>query len=459
MTAARAVGAALGAVFAFVTAALLWKPEAPGYAIAALAFALVGAGAHLVLAFVAPLQRLADSLDRGDPPAGLERGDAFGRVARRVAAEREQAEASRSVREGENGERLGAAEDRAVDAEKRLAVLDPLAEALEAVAAGDLTRRLAPVPGGIAKRFDRTVALFSKTLIAFAVSIGAIRSQRREIELALDDLVKARERQTPEVVAALSRLRPPLDAWSAAAARQRQAQTEVAALGAEIAAGVDLAKRGAEGLAVLVAASKDIAAITATIDEAAFQTSLLALNAGVEAARAGEAGRGIAVVAQELRLLADRSTKAARELNALLTRAFADARRHADALAKAGGRLESAEPRAAAMAAGLAAADTAARASERDLRAALEASLRWADALKDEDAGADTARQASRTLEDLIDRLSALVDHFRFERPAEASSSEPARMESQSRPSPRPLRALPSGRRARHDPKRDQNSS
>ncbi|MDR3077706.1 MAG: methyl-accepting chemotaxis protein, partial [Planctomycetota bacterium] len=86
---------------------------------------------------------------------------------------------------------------------------------------------------------------------------------------------------------------------------------------------------GSESVSEMTAAMKGISEaaekighIIKSIESIAFQTNLLALNAAVEAARAGEAGKGFAVVADEVRHLARRSADAARETNSLIGEAI-----------------------------------------------------------------------------------------------------------------------------------------
>jgi len=108
------------------------------------------------------------------------------------------------------------------------------------------------------------------------------------------------------------------NAENAGTARQGAAKARTSAdVGAAQAQEMTTAMQGIER------ASIEITKILKTIDEIAFQTNILALNAAVEAARAGEAGAGFAVVAEEVRSLAQRSARAARESAARIEDAVA----------------------------------------------------------------------------------------------------------------------------------------
>lgn len=146
----------------------------------------------------------------------------------------------------------------------------------------------------------------------------AINHAAGEIVAGNHDLSDRTERQAAHLEETASSMEA-LSATVRQNADSAQQANQLAIRAAEVAA------RGGESVAQVVTTMADIALssrrigeITGVIDGIAFQTNILALNAAVEAARAGEQGRSFAVVASEVRLLAQRSADAARQIKRLI---------------------------------------------------------------------------------------------------------------------------------------------
>lgn len=104
--------------------------------------------------------------------------------------------------------------------------------------------------------------------------------------------------------------------------------------------GVRVVAEAVDAMTQIDDSANEIRKIVSLIEDIAFQTNLLSLNAGVEAARAGEAGRGFAVVATEVRALAQRSSDSASEIKSLISKSDHQVKNGVSLVQKSGVALE-----------------------------------------------------------------------------------------------------------------------
>ena len=201
--------------------------------------------------------------------------------------------------------------------------IDDIGKGLSALAEGNLGYRVREdATGPLAKLhhdYNDAVSKLAHVLGDIINGCNIIRDGTGEIAQASDDLSQRTEHQAESITLASKALDEFSGSVKHAADNARQTSTRLGVARSSAANVDETAKRAVVAMRAIEASSKEMTDIIATIDGLAFQTNLLALNAGVEAARAGPSGAGFAVVATEVRHLAQRSAEAAGSIRNLVT--------------------------------------------------------------------------------------------------------------------------------------------
>ena len=222
--------------------------------------------------------------------------------------------------------------------------LRDLVQMLSALSEGDLSERIVSEYRGdfatLKNNANMTAERIGQTIAEIKRAAQEVTSASAEISGSTTDLSQRTEEQAAsleETSASMEEIAATVkkNAENAQQANQSTAKAR------------NIADRSGKVVADAVAAmaqietsSGKIADIIGVIDEIARQTNLLALNAAVEAARAGDAGRGFAVVASEVRMLAQRSSQAAKDIKDLITNSSGQVQQGVELVSKTGSALD-----------------------------------------------------------------------------------------------------------------------
>lgn len=318
---------------------------------------------------------------------------------------------------------------------------------------GDLTQRVGIVRsdevGDLARNFDDLLGYIHDTIVQVRSASDAVARDTEEVSVQREQIARSVEEQLAAVTTVSSAIEEmsssvvEMSHHAAEAAASADDSGNLARTGGEVVRatidGMQAIHAAVEGTAASIrelgARGREIGEIVSVINEIAEQTNLLALNAAIEAARAGEHGRGFAVVADEVRKLADRTTTAtdeiSRAINLIQTRTeeavgrmeqgTSEVERGVERAGVAGQKLERIVVRAEEVAEMVKAI---ARTTEEQADAAQQVAEqvgRMAALTEENAAGTARTGEASQRLSENADLLRSAVARFRVAAPPEAA--------------------------------------
>ena len=167
--------------------------------------------------------------------------------------------------------------------------------------------------------YNNAITGLSSSFADVEDSASRMQSEIGQVVSSADDLSMQTQSQALALDEASMALGQLLETTNSLADESKKTMLDVEQTRTQATSSREIVECSVSAMKEIKSSSEEIAKITEVIDGIAFQTSLLALNAGVEAARAGSAGRGFAVVASEVRSLAQRTTEAVENINSLVS--------------------------------------------------------------------------------------------------------------------------------------------
>lgn len=292
-------------------------------------------------------------------------------------------------------------------------------ELLEQLARGELLPRTANQHDDTATA--ELVAVYNQTVSQLALLLDKSRHHAITTQHNARELTDAQEqlaRRTQEASAQVQELTTSIEEITTSVASTAAHTAELKAFAAAVEEQAQQARLAMEQVLQLATAAIEQAGktqeITATIQEVAFTTKLLSLNAAIEAARAGEHGRGFAVVAQEIRGLAERTAAASTAASSILKTLVSGAQQ-TDAAAAASSTLVATVAEGAALnARRIAQMAAALHQQNAGLHQAALALTTLGQHTEGNASLADTLAHAAQSLQQQAMDLLQQLDHFRL---------------------------------------------